>query len=139
MYFINSYQKKKAKDAFKRALELQKEALHPLATEHVSVELYSQAYAAYKTIADNVLLESQMRGKAGYNMYLLAKENKVVLGPVTNNGATLETSEERLKKLLIWSVNFGCSDAISELTDPRTPRANPLRLVRKPTTSDSDA
>ncbi|HXH55401.1 MAG TPA: hypothetical protein VNK03_06660 [Gammaproteobacteria bacterium] len=137
MYFINRYQKNKAEEAFRRALDLQKEALHPLAPEQVSVELYSQAYEAYKRIADNTLVANQMRGKAGYNMYLLAKENKAVLSLAANKGAACETPEEKLEKLLIWSVNFGCSEAISEITDVR-PTFSPLRLARKPKTSDAN-
>ena len=136
MCFITSYRKKKTEDSIKRAVALQEEAA-ALTNEKLSCTLYCQAYEIYRKISKNILLGNEIRGEAGYSMYLLAKENKVALSPIISNGMTLETSEVRLKNLLFWSVNLGCDAAISELTGIQPRTFNSLSLPSYPNTPKS--
>jgi hypothetical protein len=122
MYFMNVFRKNgKSGGYFERANALKVAASNPLTDENSSFELYSQAYETYRKICENIFFSQQTRGEASYNMYLLAKENKVTLSPATNNGITLQTSEERRKTLLICSANFGYSNAMWELEVPQQP------------------
>ncbi len=111
MYFISNYRKKKT-EYFHSASKLQKEAAE---NEQHSQVLYFQAYEIYRKISQNILLENEIKGKAVYYMYLLAKENKVKLSYVTNNGIVYQTAQQRLENLLFCAVDLGCCEAITEL------------------------
>lgn len=99
--------KKKAANRFQEAFCLEKKAAKKELTDKLSsVLLYAQAYEIYEEMTRSFFLQKQIKGKAAYHMYCLAKASKVALDPIEYHGMML-TSKDRLRHLLDWSIECG--------------------------------
>lgn len=115
MYFSTIRRPSEVERDFKEANELKAQALDALGNGQPSMEYYKRAYEIYQNIAQNRAIEDEMRGKAAYNMYLLAKRKSVMLTPISSGGIILQTVDQRLQDFLAWASAYGDPDATREL------------------------
>lgn len=82
-----------------------------------SMECYKTAYNLYLQVQQNEGYSNLVRGEAAYNMWLLAKDKRVVVSPTST-----ETSEQRVNSFLVWAAGCGCKSAVNALNEQKIER-----------------
>lgn len=102
----------------KELLELAK-GYEQRAIDEGCIENYENAFTCYQLLANNKMNTAFIRGEAAFQMWRIAKENKVIIRPKRdpNTNALIATPEQRINRMLLISQKHGCQKAKNVLND----------------------